>query len=246
MEIQNSVVIVTGASEGIGEATATMLAQNGARLVLAARSADKLARLADKLKAAEAEVIYLPTDIRDKGSVEQMIADAQQHFGRIDVLVNNACQSVGGTIEKLEITDFQKVIELNVFGVLYAMQAVIPVMRTQGGGLILNVSSMVSKLTLPWIGGYASTKSMLNQLSATARAELAPDNIRVCLMFPRTTATHFRENGLNYSGAKPRPGVPIQIDSAEAVAERILEAIRTEPAEQYMENASAVMQGNPH
>lgn len=242
MEIHGSVIIVTGASEGIGEAAARVLARNGARLALAARSSDKLARLRDELQASGAEVISLPTDMRDKEAVARMIADTQQHFGRIDALINNAGQSVGGTIEKLNLDDFQSVIDLNIFGVLHAMQAVIPVMRAQGGGLILNISSMVSKLILPWIGGYASTKSMLNQLSVTARAELAPDNIRVCLMFPRTTATRFRENGLNYSGARPRPGANIQVDSAEAVADRILLALKTEPAEQYMQDSDPVAQ----
>src|SRR5262249_15452079 len=109
MEIRNSVIIVTGASEGIGEAAARVLARQGARLTLAARSSDKLARLAEELKSGGAEVMGAPTDMRDKQAVERLIAETQQHFGRIDALINNAGQSVGGTIEKLNLEDFQKV-----------------------------------------------------------------------------------------------------------------------------------------
>ena len=252
MDIQHKVVIVTGASEGIGEATAKLLAQHGAQVVLAARSADKLDALNEAITAQGGTAVSIPTDMRNRESVQALIDGAIQHFGRIDVLINNAGQAVGGSIEELDMDKFQQVIDLNIKGVLYAMQAVIPRMRPDGG-LILNISSMVSKMALPGIGGYAATKYMLNGLSMTARAELEKDNIRVILVHPRRTATAFGQNGIGYRGTtaaptaapttapslqaqSPNPSAAAlnQVDTAEHVAGKILEAIQNEPAEQFM------------
>jgi short-subunit dehydrogenase len=119
------------------------------------------------------------------------------------------------------------------------MQASMPKMRTQGGGIIINVSSMVSKMQIPGLGGYASTKAALNTLSDTARGELAPDHIRMITVYPRMTATDFGRNSLGNRQVRQQqrgnaaPGMVI--DSAEYVAEKILEAIQKEPAEQFMD-----------
>jgi len=127
-----------------------------------------------------------------------------------------------------------------VFGPIYAMQASVPKMRAQGGGIIINISSMVSKMHIPGLGGYASTKAALNMLSDTARGELASDNIRVITVYPRMTATDFGRNSLGnrpmrqQQRANAAPGVVI--DSPEHVAGKILEAIQKEPAEQFMDS----------
>jgi short-subunit dehydrogenase len=169
-----------------------------------------------------------------------MIKKVHDTFGQIDVLVNNAGQALRGSVDSLNLDSFRQVIDLNVFGVLYAMQTVVPLMKTNGG-LILNISSMVSKMAIQGIGGYASTKYMLNGLTLTAREELAKDNIRVILVYPRLTATNFGQNSIGYqgSGAARPAGIPVRegvpIDSATHVAEKILEAIKNEPAEQFME-----------
>ncbi len=239
MDTIGKVAIVTGASAGIGQAAARRLASAGARTVLAARSAEKLQALAAELKSCGWEALAVPTDMRTKSQVDRLAETAFQHFGRIDILVNNAGQGLAGLVENVGLDELWKIIELNLLGPLYAMQAVIPRMRQAGGGLIVNVSSMVSKMHIPGLSGYAATKAALNILSETARYELAGDNIKVCTVFPRLTATDFGKNSLGNPELRSRQrsggGDPVTVDTADFVAGKILQAIQTEAAEQYME-----------
>lgn len=234
MEVQDKVVIITGASEGIGEATARAFADAGSKLVLAARSADKLAAVADSLPA-EAETLIVPTDMTDQNQVRALIEKADERFGRIDILINNAGRAAVGSIATVNPDHYREIIELNLLGPLHAMQAVVPKMQAQGGGVIINISSNVSKMAIPGIGAYASTKYALNGLSLTARNELAADNIRVVLFHPGQTTTDFGKNALIENpgdGPRPDPSQPMpKPDSAEDVAHNILEAAITEPAE---------------
>ncbi|HEY3415358.1 MAG TPA: SDR family oxidoreductase, partial [Armatimonadota bacterium] len=211
MDIQGKVVIVTGASDGIGLATAHRLAAAGAKVVLSARSQEKLEATAGELRSQGYEAVAIPADMRLKPDVDRMVEETARKFGRLDALVNNAGQAVAGDIASLDLEAFRQIIDLNVFGPVYAMQAVIPHMRGNGGGVIVNVSSMVSKMAIPGLAGYASTKAALNMLSQTARGELAPENIRVITVFPRMTATSFGKNSLGnremrqrQRGAPPR------------------------------------------
>lgn len=237
MNIKGSVVIITGASMGIGEATAHVFAEAGAKLVLAARSADKLAAVAQSLPAG-AETLIVPTDMTDRAQVKDLIEKAYGHFGRIDLLINNAGQAAIGPVASIDPDSYRQIIELNLLGPLHAMQAVVPKMKAQGGGVIINISSSVSKLAIPGIGAYASTKYALNGLSLTARNELAADHIRVVLFHPGQTATDFGKNALrpeDLGNWRPGGNQPTRAsDSAEAVAYNILEAALTEPAEMEM------------
>lgn len=229
--IKDKVVIITGASAGIGLATARLLAKEGARVALAARSIDMLKQLEAELPGSFA----IQTDMSDEASVKEMIYKTKEHFGRIDVLINNAGQGLYGAVEHVSIHDYRKVFELNVVGPLIAMQQVIPIMRAQGEGHILNISSLVSKNYFPLLGAYASTKYALNCLSLTARAELENDGIVVNVMHPGLTATEFGKNSMKSDEAAkmlasrmkdmPTP------DSAEYIAERILVAIESKRAE---------------
>lgn len=237
MDPKGKVAIVTGASEGIGRLTARYLADQGAKLVLAARSSKILEKFATELPDA----IAVTTDMRRSKYIERLVDAALEHYGRIDILVNNAGQGIYGPVETIDIGQYQSVIELNVFGPLRAMQAVIPAMRSQGGGVILNVSSLVSKNYFPNLGAYASTKYALNALSLTARTELAKYGIIVSVFHPRMTATAFGKNAI---GTRPtwntgspgntegRPMPPI--DAPEQVAERIVALIRSGAAEDSM------------
>jgi short-subunit dehydrogenase len=240
MDIKGKVVIITGASAGIGLASARRFAAAGARLALAARSSEKLAALAEEIRAQGGEALVLPTDMRDPAAVNRMVDQAARHYGRIDVLINNAGQAVAGTVAEVSLEHFRQVIDLNVYGPLYAIQAAVPRMRENSGGLILNISSMVSKMHIPGLGAYAATKSALNMLSDTARVELAAENIRVITVFPRMTATDFGRNSLGderrRQAQRNRPPGEVVVDSAEHVAEKILEAAEKEPAEQYMDS----------
>jgi short-subunit dehydrogenase len=242
MEITGKVVLITGASGGIGLATARLLAQKGAKLALAARSAEKLERAVSELPDAFA----IPTDMRHEDEVHRMIDQTRQHFGRIDVLINNAGQGLHVSVEKVDLEQYRSVFELNVVSVVAAMQDVIPIMREQGGGVIINISSGTSKiaperLKQATVGPYASTKYALNGITLIAREELASDNIHVGLVHPGMTATDFSANLAN--GPRDtfrRPGV-MPVDSAEYVAEKILEAIQTEAAEVYAESVKKAL-----
>jgi short-subunit dehydrogenase len=240
MDIRDKVVVVTGASAGIGWATARAAAAAGAKVVLAARSGDQLAELAEALRREGREALVVPTDMRQPTEVARLVETAFQHFGRIDVLINNAGQAVAGTVADLDLEHFQQVIELNMLGPIYSMQATVPKMRAQGGGIIVNVSSMVSKMHIPGLGGYASTKAALNILSDTARGELASDNIRVITVYPRVTATDFGRHSLGNRQLRQQQRAnaasDVVVDTPEYVAGKILEAIQKEPAEQFMDS----------
>jgi short-subunit dehydrogenase len=239
MDIQDKVVLITGASQGIGLVTARLFAQEGAKVALTARSAGTLTTIVNELHEQHHEAIAVPADMRNKDAIEAMVDSVFQQYGRIDILVNNAGQAVRGNVADVDIDQFRQIFELNVLGPVEAMQAIIPKMRQNGGGLIINVSSNVTKMHLPAIGAYAATKAALNMLSDTAREELASENIRITTMFPRQTATNFGKNSLatastNHQGPRPTQGGP-EPDSAEAVAQKILEAARNEPHNQYMD-----------
>ena len=240
MDLKDKVVLITGASAGIGLATARAVTAAGAKVVLAARSTDKLTQLAEELRREGHEALVVPTDMRNQAEVAQLVESTIQRYGRIDVLINNAGQAVAGTVADLDLEHYRQVIELNMLGPVYAIQASVPKMRAQGGGIIINVSSMVSKMHIPGLGGYASTKSALNMLSDTARGELASDNIRVITVYPRMTATDFGRNSLGNRQMRQQQrgnAAPERvIDSPEYVAEKILEAIQKEPAEQFMDS----------
>ncbi|HLZ57739.1 MAG TPA: SDR family oxidoreductase [Ktedonosporobacter sp.] len=239
MDIQDKVVIITGASGGIGLATARLFAQEGAKVALAARSADTLNSIINELHEHHREAIAVPTDMRNKDAIESLADSVYRRYGRIDILINNAAQSVRGHVADVDIDQFRQIFELNVLGPVEAMQALIPKMRQNGGGLIINVSSDVTYMHLPVISAYAATKAALNMISDTAREELASENIRITTMFPRATATNLGKNSLatpktNQQGPRPPQGGP-EPDSAEAVAQKILEAARNEPHDQYMD-----------
>ncbi len=240
MDIKDKVVIITGASEGIGLSTARRFAAEGAKLALAARSVDKLEVLATELRQQGREALVVPTDMREAQSVQRMVAETVKHFGRVNVLVNNAGQSVAGTVAEVDTNAMRQVVELNMFGPVYAIQAVVPYMRQNGGGIIVNISSMTSKMAIPGLAGYASTKAALNLISQTARVELASENIRVLLVLPRTTATDFGKNALGDRAMRERQrqhatARQVIVDSPEHVAGKILEAVQEEAGEKYME-----------
>ena len=241
MDIKNTVAIVTGASAGIGLVTARKLAAKGAKVALAARNKEKLEALAKELTAAGGEALVIVTDMRDRAQIRHMVEETVRHFGRVDILVNNAGQGMAGLVERASMDDYQKIFELNVLGPVLAIQAAVPLMQKSGGGMIVNVSSMVTKMHIHGLSMYASTKAALNMISETARAELAPYKIKVATVFPRMTATDFGKNSIGNSELRQQQrstaagAGSIPVDSAELVAEKILHAIETEAEEQYMD-----------
>jgi NAD(P)-dependent dehydrogenase (short-subunit alcohol dehydrogenase family) len=225
MELAGRVVIVTGASSGIGEAFARLAAREGARLVLAARRTRRLEALA----AALPDALPVTTDLRVPDQVTAMVAAASEHFGRVDVLVNNAGQGLHVPVEQVDLYDLEAVMALNLYAPLLAMQAVLPLMRRQGGGAIVNVGSNTTRMAVPGIGAYSATKSALDQLTATARAEWAGDGIAVSLVVPSVTATEFHRSlrAGSFRGGHVEPHPP------ELVAEAIRRAVETGAAEVF-------------
>jgi short-subunit dehydrogenase len=222
MQLDGAVVIVTGASSGIGAATARAAAGRGAKVVLAARRADRIEALAAELPDA----LAVPTDLRVPAQIAGLVKATLDRFGRVDVLVNNAGQGLHVPLEQVALDTLRSIVELNLYAPLLAMQAVIPAMRMQGGGAIVNVSSMTSRMVLPGVGGYSATKSALNMLSQVARRELAPDGIVVSTVYPSVTATEFHQSlaaggRVGGGGSGPTP------HTAESVAEAILSLIES-------------------
>lgn len=187
MEINGAVVLVTGASSGIGEATARAAAQAGARVVLLARRKDRIDALAGELGNA----LAVACDVTRSDQVKVAVQAAVEKFGRIDALVNNAGQGLHATIENIGANDFRKLLDLNLVAPLVMMQAVVPLMRKQGAGSIVNVSSGATLATYPGSAAYTSSKSGLNMLSSVARLELADAGIVVSAVLPSITATEF-------------------------------------------------------
>jgi short-subunit dehydrogenase len=226
MNPKGKIAIVTGASGGIGKATAMLLSQKGAKVVLAARSKDKLLKLAETIP----ESFVVVTDMTKPADIKNLIGKTISHFGRIDILVNNAGRGYDGAIEYLDHRKFQEIFDLDVAGPLLAMQLVIPCMRRVGGGAIVNISSATALMSLPNMGGYSSLKRALAGLSLTANAELKKDHISVSVIYPYITETNFEKNTIKGKeipltweggGNLPPPDPP------QRVAEKILEAVNT-------------------
>lgn len=239
MEIKDKVIIVTGASSGIGLATAKHLAGQGAKVVLASRDPEKLQTIEKEIAGSFA----VPTDVTKPEEAVQLVDKAIEKFGRVDVLVNGAGQAMAAPVEKINIDGYRKLLELNVVAPLNLMQLVIPQMRKQGSGTILNLSSQASLKFIPYIAGYASTKYALNNLSLTAREELAKDNIVVSVIRPGIVDTGFGQNTEfpepDALRRAPDGGLLPNVIPPEKVAEKIGELIRSGAATLELEEPGA-------
>jgi NAD(P)-dependent dehydrogenase (short-subunit alcohol dehydrogenase family) len=231
MQIKDNVFIVTGASSGIGRSTAIALTSAGAKVALLARTGSALQELSQQLPAS----LPLAVDMTNFDQVRQAIRAVHQHYGRIDGLINNAGRSYAAAIEEIEPALFDEIFHLNVLAPIVAMQAVIPVMRAQGGGCIVNINSGTAFGFLPHYSVYSASKRALLGFTLTARAELAPDHIVVSEVYPVVTATNFGKNRMG----NPASGGPSTNyaagDTPEFVASLILQAIE-EGQPQYFAN----------
>jgi NAD(P)-dependent dehydrogenase (short-subunit alcohol dehydrogenase family) len=220
LDLTGRVVVVTGASSGIGEATARALHEAAAIPVLAARREDRLSRLSEQLGGA----LAVPTDVTDPAARENLVRATLDRHGRIDGLVNNAGVALHAMLAEVDLAEFSALLQLNVVSALGMMQAVLPAMRNQGGGRIVNISSGTTRMAPPTVGGYAAAKAALNMLGEVARKEWAADGIVVSTVLPSLTATEFG-GGIYKLGDEIIPGFYVQ--SAGYVGRVVVRALRT-------------------
>jgi len=187
--IEGKVVVITGASSGLGEATARLLSAQGAIVVLGARRVDRLQSLAYELTGSGGRALIVATDVTHCEQVKRLVDAAVQTFGRIDVMINNAGIMPRAPLERLNIGDWDRTIDVNIKGVLYGIAAALPPMKQQKAGHIINVSSVAGHKVGPGFTVYAATKHAVRALSEGLRMEVKPYNIRTTVISPGAVAT---------------------------------------------------------
>jgi short-subunit dehydrogenase len=229
VQIDDKVFVVTGASSGIGLATSKALTSQGGKVALLARSVEVLEDLSGELGGS----LPIAVDVTDFDALKAAIQTVAKHFGRIDGLVNNAGRSYGASVEEIDPKAFDEIFHLNVLAPIMAMQAVIPIMRAQGAGSIVNVNSGTAFMAVPQYSVYSASKRALLGFSLTAREELAKDGIVVSEVYPAVTATNFGHNRLTTGGTGPTSDYS-KGDTPEFVAEFILKAIQEGEAQYFV------------
>lgn len=187
--IEGKVVVITGASSGLGEATARLLSAQGARVVLGARRVDRIKALAEELSSGDNKAIAVQTDVTQRDQVKNLVDMAVKAYGRIDVMINNAGLMPQSLLENLKIDEWDQMIDVNIKGVLYGIAAALPYMQKQKAGHIINVSSVAGHKVGPGSTVYSATKHAVRALSEGLRQEVKPYNIRTTVISPGVVAT---------------------------------------------------------
>jgi short-subunit dehydrogenase len=232
VDLAAKAIIVTGASSGIGAATATALARAGADVVLTARRGPRLQALAAELDHFPGRRLVLPGDIGDEAFAAHLIAETIATLGRVDVLINNAAVGHRSPLGEIPAAHAQTLAATNLLGPLYAIQAVLPGMRASGQGQIVNISSVASQRPFLYSGFYCASKAALNTLGRVLQMELRGDNILITTVYPGLTQSEFSQARLGASRERLLPfmeGLP-----AERVAAVIVDAIRRRKREVYV------------
>jgi short-subunit dehydrogenase len=210
VDLQGAAVVVTGASSGIGRAAARRFARKGADLVLAARSEQSLRAVVAECEAAGARAIAVPTDVTDAKAVEALAHRAVREFGRIDVWVNDAAVMAFGAIGEVPPDVQHQVVATNLLGTMHGARAVLPTMREQCRGVIVNVASLYAKMTTPYVSAYATSKFGVLGFSQVLRQELQADpGIHVTTVLPGSMDTPIFQHAANYTGRKVQPVPPV-------------------------------------
>jgi NADP-dependent 3-hydroxy acid dehydrogenase YdfG len=209
--IKDKVVVITGASSGIGEATALLLAEHGAKVVMGARGLERLEALAARITEAGGEAAFARTDVRRRDDVDALVKLASERFGKVDVLINNAGIGPISPLDQLQVEDWENMIDINIKGVLYGIAAALPLFRSQGFGHFINTASVAAHRVVPNMAVYAGTKIAVRAISEGLRQE-AGEKLRVTVISPGFTRTNFADSMTD-------PGVKAQIvESMESFA----------------------------
>lgn len=221
MELSGKVAVITGASMGIGEAIAKRFAERGASVVLLARDQGRAEAARQRIGHAE-RTFAMACDVRDRKAIDAVVEATQQRFRRIDVWINNAGHGILDGVTKVDLAAARATFETNFFGAVEAMQAVIPVMQPQGGGTIINISSVAGHIPLPFHSLYSATKFAMNAVGEAARVELAGSGINVLTVCPGYVRTDFGANAIRGSELKQVRPARIRGITAERVANAVL------------------------
>jgi len=225
MRIEGRTAIITGASSGIGQATARELAEERANIVLASRNRKKLEALALDLVSLPGRTLVVPTDVTDRLAVEALVRKTGEEFGGVDILINNAGAGLFAPIAGGNPENMRRLFEVNFWGAINCIQAAAPYMQAQGRGHIVNVASIAAKVAPPYMGMYSATKFALSAVSDSLRSELAGSGIGVSTVYPGLTQTSFMENMTQELEVPAIPPVARFVGS-ESVARRIVQSIR--------------------
>jgi len=232
LDVRNRTALITGASRGIGAATARALAAAGCRVALVARSAADLNEVAEDIRSHGGQALSLPGDVADRATPEAAVRQTLEAYGQLDILVNNAGIGLHQSPLTAAWDDVERLMAVDFYGSLAFMRAAVPPMRQAGRGLIVNVSSIIGPRAVPQDGIYCASKAALERLGDSLRLELAADNIRVVTIYPGVTRTGFNQAALG--AAKKRPAGFVRGVPPERVAQAMLRAIRHEPRDAYV------------
>ncbi|HJQ68260.1 MAG TPA: SDR family oxidoreductase [Blastocatellia bacterium] len=238
--LDNQVVVITGAASGIGRVTARMFAERGARVVVGARNIDALNDLVREITESGGLAFAAETDVTKREDVERLAQTAINYFGRIDTWVNNAGVSVYAMFDKLSDEEIRRIIDVNFMGTVYGLQVALPLLRSNGGGTVINIASVTGKRAIPLQSVYSASKYAVVGLSEALRAELAYEEaeIHVCTVCPPSINTPFFDNALTKEGYAPKPMFPVY--EPEAVAEAIISCAEN-PQREVMVGAGGKM-----
>jgi short-subunit dehydrogenase len=221
MELAGKIAVVTGASMGIGEAIAKSFVDHGASVVMLSRDASRIDAARGRVGRGE-RTLAIACDVRHREDVDRAIGLTLHHFNRIDVWVNNAGHGMLDSVAQMEMAACREMFDTNFFGAVGAMQAVIPVMRQEGGGTIINISSVAGHIPIPFHAAYSATKFALNAIGKAAGVELKKDGIHVLTVCPGYVRTGFSENAIRGNELKRVRPASVKGVTAERVARATL------------------------
>jgi short-subunit dehydrogenase len=229
MDPRGKVVVITGASMGIGEALARAFVRENCKVVLSSRDPARLEAARARVGPQE-HTLAIACDVRNREEIDRLLGLTLHNFGRVDIWINNAGHGLLDSVATMDMKACREMFDVNLFGALDCMQAVIPVMKRQGGGMIINISSVAGHIPLPGSAAYCATKFAMNALGKGARMELSRSRVHVMTVCPGYIATSFRDNAVK---GKDRIGIGGNRRgiSAERVAAAVVNACRTEKRE---------------
>jgi NAD(P)-dependent dehydrogenase (short-subunit alcohol dehydrogenase family) len=240
--IQSSVVVITGASSGIGRATALAFARRGASVVVAARRDHALQEVVAECEREGGRALAVPTDVSNERAVQELASRAIEHFGRIDIWVNNAAVLLFAPFEEAPLEDYRRVIDVDLWGYIYGARAALPIFHEQGSGVLINNASMVATLSQPYASAYVLSKHAIWGLSKSLRQELAlarAKDIHVCTIMPAEIDTPFFHQAANYTGRAAKAMPPVY--TPERVAESIVSLAERPRRQMFVGNSARIL-----